>query len=196
MGMNKIVYYIIIFVLGWLIGLCVKDFKWFLYEQTFNLFECIYFVISIAIAVYVAQKIEKGNQDYRNQKDIILSKMDEVDKALLMLYESFIIKNKRYEIENIQILGQCKNIYKLADCYEKSINSYYPNLLLSNNFQTIRTRKLVRICTYVPPKGKQNDIFCKNDKWSYSEEKFVEIKNEIDNLRYLCFQNKLLLNNQ
>jgi len=196
MKTNNIIYGIIIFSLGWLIGLFLKDYNYFTYESDFNLFECFYFIVSIAFAIYVAKKIEKGNQDYRSQKDIILTKIDEVDEDLKKLLQSFCINNrKRYEINNVHILSMSKNIAQLVTCYEKSIETYYSDLFDSDKFYRIKTRKLVRICTYLPSEPSQ-DITCKNDVWSYSEEKFVEIRSEINFLRTSCFQNKLLLNNQ
>ena len=81
--MRKINTYILpaiaLFSSGWIIGLIVRDIAWFEYDNSFNLFELFYTVVSIWLAVYIARAIEKGVQDRRNQKDILIKHIDDVD---------------------------------------------------------------------------------------------------------------------
>lgn len=197
--MNKIKYIlvgIIVFILGWIIGLLVKDWNWFQYDSSFNLFELLYCIFTLSISLYIAHIIENVSLNKRNQKDIIIKKVEEVDNKLILLVESFKYDKNKYTITNFHILSMTKHISQLSQRYEKSIKKYYPALIGNSNFHLIKTRNLVKYCTDLPKNKSDTNIECSNDIWYYSEEKFVDIQKEINKLRDYCFENILLLNEQ
>ena len=199
--MRKINTYILpaiaLFSSGWIIGLIVRDIAWFEYDNSFNLFELFYTVVSIWLAVYIARAIEKGVQDRRNQKDILIKHIDDVDGQLEVLLSSFTHENDTYSIDNFTVLGRAKSIGMEAKKYERFIAKYYPVFAESSEYKslTINTRKLVRLCTKLPTKH-NNQISCINDVWTYSSERFLDIQNEMNKLREQCFNLELLLNDQ
>jgi len=81
-----------------------------------------------------------------------------------------------------------------AKRYEESITTYYNELEEQEGYTKINTRDLVKVCTRITDEN-ENDISCENDTWSYSEGKFVEITNQIELLRNICYNNMILLNN-
>ena len=86
---KRCIYGIIIFSVGWVIGLLVKDWNWFQYDSSFNLFELFYCIVTLFISLYIANVIENVLQNKRSQKDIIIKKIEEVDSALVELLALF-----------------------------------------------------------------------------------------------------------
>ena len=87
-----------------------------------------------------------------------------------------------------------KNIGMWAKRYEESIATYYHDLENQGGYTKINTRELVKACTKTNDENEE-DISCENDTWYYSEGKFVEITNQMENLRNICYNNMILLNN-
>lgn len=142
--------------------------------------------------MFITSRIEESLQARRGQKDIILQKIDEVDKSIKELSADFLNEGDRYTIANTKLLMKIKQFGMLASHYEKSIARYYPDLLKDAQFHKITSaRKLVRICT---SDDNSNRATCENDIWSYSTDKYVEIMAELNLLSQICFTNKLLLN--
>lgn len=182
----------LLIVFGWVFGLLVRSLSWFEYENTFNLFDLLYFIFSGGIALFITSRIEESLQARRGQKDIILQKIDEVDSRIKNLESNFECVNDRYTIGNTALLMQIKQFGMLATQYEKSIAQYYPDMTKDLQYHKISAaRKLVRICTVDDDADR---AVCNNDKWSYSVDKFVEIITELNRLSQICFTNKLLLN--
>lgn len=182
----------LLIALGWVIGLLLRSLSWFQYENTFNLFELIYFIFSGGIALFITSRIEESLQARRGQKDIILQKIDEVDERIKCLSSDFKQEGNRYIIGNAELLLRVKQFGMLASHYEKSIANYYPDLTKDRQFSKISSgRKLVKICT---SDEDEERAICIDDRWSYSPDKFVEIVTELSRLSQICFTNKLLLN--
>ena len=194
---RTIIVAIVIFIVGWIIGLLVKDWSFFIYDSSFNLFEAFYCIISVCISLYIAHVIEKVLQNNRCQKDLIIRKIEEVDGALVDLLTNFEYDSKtgNYSISNFHILSKSKHISQLAQRFHRSIGDYYPDLLNNESYVQIKTRKLVKICTKIP-KPVQENIKCINDVWYYSQDKYVDILKEINLLRDACFNDILKLNEQ
>lgn len=182
----------ILIALGWAVGLLLSSLSWFEYDNSFNLFDLIYFIFTGGIALFITSRIEESLQARRGQKDIILQKIDEVDERIKELSADFKQEDNRYTIGNFELLLKVKQFGMLASQYEKSITKYYPELTKEKQFSKISSaRKLVKICT---SDGDAERAECVDDKWSYSQDKFVEIVTELNRLSQICFTNKLLLN--
>ncbi len=189
---TTVIWWGILIALGWAVGLLVRSLSWFEYDNSFNLFDLIYFIFTGGIALFITSRIEESLQARRGQKDIILQKIDEVDERIKELSADFKQEDNRYTIGNFELLLKVKQFGMLASQYEKSINNYYPDLTKDKQFSKISSaRKLVKICT---SDGDAERAVCVDDKWSYSQDKFVEIVTELNRLSQICFTNKLLLN--
>lgn len=189
---TMVLWWCLLIALGWAVGLLVRSLSWFEYENSFNLFDLIYFIFTGGIALFVTSRIEETLQARRGQKDIILQKIDDVDRRIKELTSDFKQVESRYVIGNFELLLKVKQFGMLASHYEKSIAKYYPDLTKDKQFNKISSaRKLVKICT---SDGDTERAVCVDDKWSYSSDKFVEIATELSRLSQICFTNKLLLN--
>lgn len=189
---TTVLWWCILLALGWAVGLLLSSLSWFEYDNSFNLFDLIYFIFTGGIALFITSRIEESLQARRGQKDIILQKIDEVDERIKELTTDFQQENNRYTIGNFELLLKVKQFGMLASHYEKSIAKYYPELTKDKQFSKISSaRKLVKICT---SDGDAERAVCVDDKWSYSQDKYVEIVTELNRLSQICFTNKLLLN--
>ena len=186
--------YVIVFVLGCIIALLTSSWGFFVYDNKFNLFDLLYFIVSGGIALFITSRIDDALQRRRSQKDIILKKMEEVDVAIKGLDGFFTFENSKHKLPNAPFLREVKNIAMWAKRYEKSITTYYKRLDADSAYKKINTRKLVKACTNLNGEN-EDDILCIDDTWFYSEAKFVQIKKEIESLRSVCYDNMILLNN-
>lgn len=186
--------FIVVFALGCIVALIASSLDFFEYENKFNIFELFYFVLSVGIALFITNRIDDALQRRRSQKDLILKKIEEVDTAIKGLNELFHFENHKFKLANTQFLSMVKNIGMWAKRYEESITTYYNELEEQEGYTKINTRDLVKVCTRITDEN-ENDISCENDTWSYSEGKFVEITNQIELLRNICYNNMILLNN-
>lgn len=186
--------FVVIFALGCIAALITSSLDFFEYENKFNIFELFYFVLSVGIALFITNRIDDALQRRRSQKDLILKKIEEVDTAIKGLNELFHFENHKFKLANTQFLSMVKNIGMWAKRYEESITTYYSELEEQGGYAKINTRDLVKVCTRITDEDEE-DISCENDTWSYSEGKFVEITNQIELLRNICYNNMILLNN-
>lgn len=186
--------FVVVFALGSIVALITSSLGFFEYENKFNIFELFYFVLSVGIALFITNRIDDALQRRRSQKDLILKKIEEVDTAIKGLNELFHFENHKFKLANTQFLSMVKNIGMWAKRYEESITTYYNELEEQGGYTKINTRDLVKVCTRITDEDEE-DISCENDTWSYSEGKFVEITNQIELLRNICYNNMILLNN-
>lgn len=193
---TKAIITILIFAVGWIVGLIASDLSWFQYDNSFSIFDLFYAVISVGVAIYIAHVIENGLQNKRGQKDLIIKRIEEIDNAINDVLSSFNCESGKYQISNSKLLSQAKQIGMKYKRIESSIKKYYPEYAKTEAFKStaINTRKLVSICTKTS-KTSSEDISCENDIWTYSEGKFIDILKEISELRNRCFNNSLQINN-
>lgn len=196
-NMKTFIWSCILLAVGAIMALLLQDLCYFVYDNSFNLFDLLYFVLTIAIAIFVTSKLDEALQRKRSQKDIIIRKIEEVDAAIKNLYNlfSYDSTSSLYVANNTSILSDIKNISLWAKRYEKSISDYYSHIEKDNKYSKINTRKLVSACTKLLQNRNSDEISCNNNHWSYSEDRYTLIQTEIEKLRNVCYQNIILLNN-
>lgn len=196
-NMKTFIWSCILLAVGAIMALLLQDLCYFVYDNTFNLFDLLYFVLTIAIAIFVTSKLDEALQRKRSQKDIIIRKIEEVDAAIKDIYDlfSFESSSMRYVADNVLILSKIKNVGLWAKRYERSITEYYSVIENDDKYSKINTRKLVSACTKLYRNSNSDEISCSNNKWSYSEDRYTLIQTEIEKLRNICYQNVILLNN-
>lgn len=185
---------ILLFSLGWVVGLLVKDLNWFQYDSSFNLFELLYCLIAAGVALYLGGVIERGLQDRRNQKDILIKKYVELDEALKSVQSSIKYNAGVYEVSDFEINRTIQRVGILSEQAEKVLKRLYPQALSDTDYSKVRSRPLSKKCTQLR-KGNV-DISRNGDTWLYSPNRFVEIEKEIWSCREKCFNNMLVVNKQ
>lgn len=190
----KLLPYLLVFVLGGIVASITRSWGIFIYENKFNIFELFYFVLSAGIALFITNRIDDALQRRRSQKDIILKKMEEVDYAVKGLNELFTFDENKVKLSNTPFLSKVKTIGMWAKRYEESVTRYYSELNEQTGYIRLNTRNLVRVCTKTSDE-RPEDISCENDIWTYSDSKFVQIKDEMEKIRTICYNNMILLNN-
>lgn len=195
--MKTFIWSCILLSIGAIVALFLQDLRFFVYDNSFNLFDLLYFVLTIAIAIFVTSRLDESLQRRRSQKDIIIRKIEEVDTAIKDLYNlfSYDSASSQYVANNTSILSDIKNISLWAKRYERSISEYYSAIENDVKYSRINTRKLVSACTKLYRNSNSDEISCSNNKWFYSEGRYTLIQTEIEKLRNICYQNVILLNN-
>lgn len=120
--------------------------------------------------------------------------MEEVDDAVKGLNELFTFDENKVKLSNTPFLSKVKTIGMWAKRYEESVTRYYSELNEQTGYIKLNTRNLVRVCTKTSDE-RTEDISCENDIWTYSDSKFVQIKDEMEKIRTICYNNMILLNN-
>ena len=72
----KLFPFAIVFVLGSIVALITSNIGFFEYENKFNIFELLYFILSAGIALFITNRIDDALQRRRSQKDLILKKIE------------------------------------------------------------------------------------------------------------------------
>lgn len=181
------------FAIGWIVGLICKDLRWFLYENTFNLFELLYFISTSGIALYIAHRIEKGIQDTRNQKDLLIKKIDEIDQEINDLWRSIQRVGNHYEIDLSLMVSQLKMLNIHIRRTHNAIEHFYPTAYKEQHLKSLSVRNLRMLTTYTQ-RGMTDLISCSAGRLHYDEERCAEIRTEISKMRDICFDDVLELN--
>lgn len=177
---------------GWLLGLICKDLGWFVYDNTFSIFELLYFLLTTGTAVYIAHRIEKGLQDTRNQKDILIKQIEEVTRDIDCIWNSIQRVGKHYEIDLFDITSQLKNLAMQIQRTHKAIEHFYPTAY-TNNLESLSIITLRQLTTYTQ-RGTSTIISCEAGRMHYSDERYADIRMEISKLKDICFEDILELN--
>lgn len=96
---------LIIFSLGWIVGLILSNLNFFFYDNKFNIFELLYFICNALLTVYVAYIISQSIESKKGEKGIIIEKANEIDELLKDLQNKFVERNGKYTINNLTIVG-------------------------------------------------------------------------------------------
>ena len=80
--MSKLIVAVALIALGWVLGQYIENIAFFTYSHEISLIDVISLIVTVFMAWYVSRILEKSIQDKRTEKDLILSKIDEVDQAI------------------------------------------------------------------------------------------------------------------
>ena len=119
---------LIIFSLGWIVGLILSDLNFFFYDNKFNIFELLYFICNALLTIYIAYIISQSIESKKGEKGIIIEKANEIDELLKDLQNKFVERNGKYTINNLTIVGQSKVINMIINQTRKSVKKYYKDI--------------------------------------------------------------------
>ena len=144
---TKAITAVLIFAVGWIVGLIASDLSWFQYDNSFSIFDLLYAVISVGVAIYIAHVIENGLQNKRGQKDLIIKRIEEVDNAINDVLSSFNCESGKYQISNSKLLSQAKQIGMKYKRIESSIKKYYPEYATTEAFKNTAINTFTSLIT-------------------------------------------------
>ena len=189
---TKIAVAIVIFALGWVVGLFAENWSWFEFSNEVSLLDVISLVITTAIGLYVAVVIQNNLENKRAEKEIIYGQFNFVEQYLSEL---------RTEVSKEQAEGSNDIVAKIGGCRKfwskivTLIKEKYGIDLSKYNINPNEFIKLNQLCTSTPIIGVQDDsVLAQDGKVSYSETRRNEIYSEIDRIRMTIVDLKLLIN--
>ena len=189
---TKIAIAIVIFALGWVVGLFAENWSWFVFSNEVSLLDVISLVITTAIGLYVAVVIQNNLESKRAEKEIIYGQFNFVEQYLAEL---------RSEVSKEQAEGSNDIVAKIGGCRKfwskivTLIKEKYGIDLSKYNINPNEFIKLNQLCTSTPIIGVQdNSVLAQDGKVSYSETRKNEIYSEIDRIRMTIVDLKLLIN--
>ena len=62
---------LIIFSLGWIVGLILSDLNFFFYDNKFNIFELLYFICNALLTIYIAYIISQSIESKKVKKVLL-----------------------------------------------------------------------------------------------------------------------------
>ena len=189
---TKIAIAIVIFALGWVVGLFAENWSWFVFSNEVSLLDVISLVITTAIGLYVAVVIQNNLESKRAEKEIIYGQFNFVEQYLAEL---------RSEVSKEQAEGSNDIVAKIGGCRKfwskivTLIKEKYGIDLSKYNINPNEFIKLNQLCTSTPIIGVQdNSVLAQDGMVSYSETRKNEIYSEIDRIRMTIVDLKLLIN--
>lgn len=189
---TKIAIAIVIFAIGWVVGLFAENWSWFEFSNEVSLLDVISLVITTAIGLYVAVVIQNNLENKRAEKEIIYGQFNFVEQYLSEL---------RSEISKEQTEGSNDIVAKIGGCRKfwskivTLIKEKYGIDLSKYNINPNEFIRLNQLCTSTPIIGAQdNSVIAQNGKVIYSETRRNEIYSEIDRIRMTIVDLKLLIN--
>lgn len=191
----KTISFTLIFIAGWTLGQLLEDFAFIELSTEISVAEITDISVTLIVAYYVANYLEKRIQDKRSEKEIIISKIDNLDTALAD-FNALIIDNEGDLLYNkvvIRITRCRKGAFHLE---EISKNRY---IKLYKKFESLKNdiNKLYNLCTYIPPSedNYNNGISISQNIVKYRKDKIDEFDILLENIRNDIFNLKLEINN-
>lgn len=189
---TKIAVAIVIFALGWVVGLFAENWSWFEFSNEVSLLDVISLVITTAIGLYVAVVIQNNLENKRAEKEIIYGQFNFVEQYLTELRTEVSKEQAEGSNDIVAKIGGCRKFWSkivtlIKDKYGIDLSKYNIN---PNEFI-----KLNQLCTSTPIIGVQDDsVIAQDGKVTYSETRRNEIYSEIDRIRMTIVDLKLLIN--
>lgn len=189
---TKIVVAIVVFALGWIVGLFAENLSWFIYSNEVSLLDVISLVITTAIGLYVADVIQKNLEDKRVEKDIVFGMFNYVEEYLSELRSEVAKEQTEGTVDILAKIGSCRKFWtKIV----KMIHERYDIDLSKEKINPNEFIKLNQLCTSTAIIGAtDNSVLAKKGKVTYSDIRKNEIFSEIDRIRMTIVDLKLLIN--
>lgn len=180
------------FVLGWIIGLFVENWSWFVFSNEVSLIDVIALVITTTIGIYVADVIQGNLDSKRVEKDIIFGQFNYVEQYLSELRSEVAKHETDGTVDVMAKIGGCRKFWSkivnmIKEKYEIDLQKERIN---PNEFITLN-----QLCTTTPIVGSEDDsVLARNGIVTYNDTRKNEIFTEIDRIRMIIIDLKLLIN--
>lgn len=189
---TKIALAIFIFTLGWATGLFAENWSWFVFNNEVSLLEVLSLVITTVIGLYVADVIQNNLESKKFEKEIIFGQFNFVEQYLSELRTEVLKVQSEGTVDIVAKIGGCRKFWSKIVTV---IKVKYGIDLAKCDINPNEFIKLNQLCTSTPVIGVQDDsVIAKDGKVSYSDTRKNEIFSEIDRIRMIIVDLKLLIN--
>lgn len=186
---NKVVFGILIFLSGTLIGKLL-DWGYFELSREISVIDCATLLITVALGLYITKILEKEVQDNRVKKDLYISKFAEIE-LLLSKIEDMVEEDVVYAkiVNKIHICGVKRNSIIQAIKQEKIMEDEKLNKM--DDKITKRLRRLKRLTTKIE---EEKVSWISSDEVKFSLPRILEIHTNSHLLKDEILQMKILIN--
>lgn len=194
MTSKKKVYNILaLLVVGMIVGMFFKYFKMLTFNFEVNVFDMFALLVTVVLAWWVAEKLEKDTVEERCEKEIIIEKLKSMDGLIEKL-------NNKIEEDDLVVLTTVTSIINSIDAHSsrilEQIKKYYPTVLDDNSDvdYSMELNQLDDLCTNDAGEGMESLIDGGLSVCQYTLERKVEISSCSNQLSDKIFNLEILVN--
>lgn len=195
--MSKIIISLALIGFGWVFGQYLEGISFFTYSYEISLIDVISLIVTALMAWYVSRILEKNIQDKRIEKDLILSKIDEVDQAINSLIS---LNSSESIVSYVEVVHVLKKSKKWSARFWSIIEQKYKGLSdkEKGNYTSMlnKMQEANRLCTYTPPTGIDENILIVSGEIIYSNARKYEIDIKLESIRDDLIEFKMKVNLQ
>lgn len=150
--------------------------------------------ITIFLAWWVADKIEKGRTEERFEKQLIIDKLNELDSCLKE-FKDWIDRNN-YFLESL-IVGKLTEYRSIASNISDALKENYETIsedYKGNKSLPERLTVLKQLCTLIPRHQQDIEIVLSEGEYYYNSDRVDKIDKLINLIRQEIFQLQLRIN--
>lgn len=182
--MSKLIVAVALIALGWVLGQYIENIAFFTYSYEISLIDVISLIVTAFMAWYVSRILEKNIQDKRTEKDLILSKIDEVDQAINSL---ILLNSSESTVSYVKVVHILTKSRKWSVRFWNIIDQKYKGLSNKekDNYTSMlnKMREANVLCTYTPPTGVDENILIVGGEITYSNARKYEIDIKLESIR-------------
>lgn len=108
---TRIAVAIVLFALGWIVGLFAENWSWFKFSNEVSLLDVISLVITTAIGLYVAVVIQNNLESKRVEKEIIYGQLNFVEHYLSELRSEVSKEQAEGTVDIVAKIGGCRKFW-------------------------------------------------------------------------------------
>lgn len=172
------------FLIGWYVGLVLEN--WALITVSFDVQAVSLFTtcLTLGVTVYVAKKIQRTTQNSNNQKQFIVSRIGELDKAVSELEGVVTVDGFSYKL----VIAKFTSLYFSLRRTLDNINSIYSIIGEQRKQEVLKEWRSVKdVATYTPLDNTNGIITINRDKVSYKPSKRAEVISKLSDFRKILF---------
>jgi Ca2+/Na+ antiporter len=192
---NSIIF-LSILIFGILLGKFL-DWPYLKLDQNVNLVDLISVLLTLLLAYFVVKVIEKEKEDYREEKNLLLKRLERIDDLIEEIHESI----ESDQIHYSKAAAMIKNISVNLNClFRVKLNPAITIDRNTNQVFTIQLKRLRNLLTNTPmidaSQINKSDLplEVKSGILKISKSRVIEIETELEKLRILVFELQLKIN--
>ena len=182
----------LIFCSGWFFGLWVENWAFITLSFEIPAINLLTTIATLLVTIYVAKLIQKSVQNRNSQNQLLIKRIEEIDKLVEDIEHSTSSNGFSY----IGVLAKFKNLQVSCKRVLDEIKRLYPKM---NEPQYLGVLPLIHqsqgVAMYIPHQG-SNGISVDHDKVTYTSSKRAEVYSTLSIIRDKLFDLQVGVNGQ